>query len=110
MDQGEFECGEFECIAATVVVVARFHNPSVLNPDFLQRWKIVPEDWEAVETLTTRPFAQTRFDTGVVVAVEHHRLSIYQPAKGLPLHTVCEIAGKYVAQLFAEQQLQRLLG
>jgi hypothetical protein len=30
----------------TLVVVARNHNPTILNPDFLKSTHIVPEHWE----------------------------------------------------------------
>jgi hypothetical protein len=31
-----------------VVILAKFHNPSILNPDFLERNEIVPEGWKTL--------------------------------------------------------------
>ena len=45
--------------AVSVVVTAEFHNPSILNPDFLVSREVVPPDWKATEAITTRAFSES---------------------------------------------------
>ena len=47
-----------------VVVTAEFHNPSILNPDFLASQKIVPPDWTVTESITTPPVSIVRYSKG----------------------------------------------
>ena len=49
----------------SVVVTAKHHNPSILNPDFLERNGIVPVGWVIVDNLTTQAFSLVRYDNGV---------------------------------------------
>lgn len=67
---------------ASVVVVAKHHNPSILNPDFLKYNSIVDGEWEVADTLTTPPFAQTRYKNGITVTVDNERLNITQEING----------------------------
>lgn len=62
--------------SVSVVVTAQFHNPSILNPDFLRRLKIVPESWEVTEALTTPPVAVVAFKNGVRWTVEQNRMVV----------------------------------
>ena len=36
--------------SVSVVVTAQFHNPSILNPDFLESREIVPADWTVADS------------------------------------------------------------
>lgn len=63
-------------IQFSAVVVAKDHNPSILNKDFLAFQKIVPEDWELAQTISTPPFAQVRYDNGVAITVEQNKLQV----------------------------------
>ncbi len=69
-------------LSAAVVVLAQFHNPSILNPDFLKINKIVDEKWEVAESITTTPFSQTRFKNGISVTVDNERMNITQIIQG----------------------------
>lgn len=62
----------------SIVVPGRSHNPTLLNPDFLQRQDIVSADcsWTVAETVTTPLFAMVRYDNGVTVQVESEKLSV----------------------------------
>ena len=63
----------------SVVVVANDHNPTILNPDFLERQGIVQESWGwkvMGPAITTPPFARVSYDSGVTVSVESHRLQV----------------------------------
>lgn len=88
----------------SVVVVANDHNPTILNPDFLERQGIVQETWgwKAMgPAITTPPFATASFDSKVTVSVEPNRLHVTDTsATGGPQSSkVVDIARKYVEVL-----------
>jgi hypothetical protein len=85
-------------LSANIVVLAQFHNPSILNPDFLRTNHIVDEDWNVVETITTPPFSQTRFSNGIVLTVDNERLTITQKIndKYPESSTIYDIASDYI--------------
>lgn len=60
----------------SVVVTAEFHNPSILNPDFLRIRGIVPQDWIVAETLTTPPVSVVKYGNGIAWTVEQSRLTV----------------------------------
>ncbi len=86
---------------ANVVVVARFHNPSILNPDFLRIHEIVPHDWKPSEVLTTRPVSFVQYDKNIRVSVDEQRFEVLQVIEaGFPdTSPIYQIASKYVALL-----------
>ena len=87
--------------SVSVVVTAEFHNPSILNPDFLVSRGIVPPDWAAVEVLTTPALSVVGYDNGVGWTVNPSQLTITQPA-GPALDEDCEIhqlTQSYLAKL-----------
>ena len=60
----------------SVVVTAEFHNPSILNPDFLVSRGIVPEGWTVAETLTTPPVSVVKYTNGIAWTVDQSRLTV----------------------------------
>ena len=62
--------------SVSVVVTAEFHNPSILNRDFLVLNGIVPKDWEVVEAITTPPVSIVRYSNGIQWNVDQSRLTI----------------------------------
>lgn len=84
-----------------VIVLAEFHNPSILNPDFLKINDIVPADWTPVETLTTPGFAHVRYSTNVSFQVDQGRLEITKQCEGSfqDDYAIHEIAAAYVEKL-----------
>src|SRR3989304_5143826 len=74
---------ETRLIQVSSVVVGRAHNPSILNPDFLNLNGIVPRDWEVVDTLTTPQLALVRYSNGVSLTVEHNKLQVVQVGESL---------------------------
>lgn len=87
--------------SVSVVVTAEFHNPSVLNPDFLVSREIVPADWNVSETLTTPPVSVVKYDNGVEWAVDQSRLNVSEragPAFNGPFH-VHQLAASYLTKL-----------
>ena len=59
-----------------VVVMAKYHNTSILNKDFLARRGIVPDSWTSVETITTLPVSVIKYSNGVQWMVDQDRLII----------------------------------
>ena len=62
--------------SVSVVVTAEFHNPSILNRDFLMSNGIVPKDWEVVEAITTPPVSIVRYSNGIQWNVDQSRLTV----------------------------------
>jgi hypothetical protein len=60
----------------SVVVTAEFHNPSILNPDFLASHGIVPADWTVADTLTTPPVSVVKYENGIAWTVDQSRLTV----------------------------------
>ena len=65
---------EFRLGNAAIVVLAESNNPRLLNPDFLERNKIVPEKWNPTNVLTTPPYATVQYQEGLTIAVEENKL------------------------------------
>lgn len=83
----------------SVVVAANDHNPTILNPDFLDRQDIVPTAWGwkvAGNPITTPPFAVVSYDSGVTVSVEANRLQVRDVRGTSESSKVLDIARKYV--------------
>jgi hypothetical protein len=66
----------FSLHSVSVVVTAQFHNPSILNPDFLVSREIVPADWTVAETLTTPPVSVVKYENGIEWSVDQSRLTV----------------------------------
>lgn len=66
----------------SVVVTAEYHNPSILNADFLKSHNIVPTDWTVAETLTTPALSVVKYANGVEWNVDQSRLIVAE-TKGL---------------------------
>ena len=62
--------------SVSVVVTAEFHNPSILNPDFLKSQRVIPSDWEPNLTITTPQFSNIRFRNGIEWAVDQSKLTV----------------------------------
>ena len=68
-----------ELLSFSVVVTGTAHNPSILNPDFLERREIVPKEWGwqvGAPPITTPPFSQVQYATGVTISVETGKLQV----------------------------------
>ena len=93
---------EFQLRTFSVVVVAKNHNPSLLNPDFLLIRHIVPDGYELAEPpITTPPVAIVKYKQGISITVEMEKLQVIETTAGefpeSPLAT--DIASKYVHTL-----------
>lgn len=62
--------------SASVVIVAEYHNPSILNKDFLVMHKIVPKEWNVVETAVTPLLTVIRYENGIRLQEDESRLHV----------------------------------
>ena len=60
----------------SVVITANYHNPSILNNDFLVNNRIVPSDWEVDEAVSTPAVSVVRYKNGINWLVDQQRLDI----------------------------------
>ena len=65
----------------SVVVTAKYHNPSVLNPGFLTAKGIVPEEWEVEESITTPPMSLVNYKNQTRWDVQQEKLSVLENCK-----------------------------
>jgi hypothetical protein len=84
-----------------VVILAKSHNPSILNPDFLRINDIIPTDWEAKEVLTTPAFATVKYPTNVVFLLDQGRLEVRKETEASfqDNYDIHNFAAKYVKVL-----------
>jgi hypothetical protein len=63
-----------------IVVVARNHNPTILNPDFLKYNDIVPKEWELEgPPLCVEPVSQVKFKNGISIIAQLNKLIFVEP-------------------------------
>ena len=67
-------------LQVSVVITAEFHNPSILNPDFLVSREIVGADWKIAATLTTPAVSVVRYENGIAWTVDPSRLMVVESA------------------------------
>ena len=72
----------FQLHSVSVVVTAEFHNPSILNRDFLVLQGIVPRDWEVDQSVITPPVSVVRYKNGIEWTVDQSRLEIVEKCGG----------------------------
>ncbi|KYC34735.1 hypothetical protein WA1_49285 [Scytonema hofmannii PCC 7110] len=85
-----------------IVVAAKNHSPSILNPDFLKCSGIVPQDWNlARQPIYTNNAAQVIFTNGISIIAEPNRVIFMEPIgdKTMSELNIAEIARKYVQTL-----------
>ena len=59
----------------SIVVVARNHNPTILNPDFLRYNEIVPPDWElAGPPVCVELMAQVAYSNSVKIVSQFDKV------------------------------------
>lgn len=63
----------------SIVAVAEHHNPTILNPDFLARNQIVPDEWGwslGEDCFSTPPLAQVKYENGISLLCEQSKLQV----------------------------------
>lgn len=83
----------------SIVILASDHNPTILNPDFLARTKIVDErmDWRVLgQSITTPAFSSVEYDSKVSINIDPMKLQVTDVSEDIQPNTVSEIVTKYV--------------
>lgn len=62
--------------AVSVVIVAKFHNPSILNKDFLVAEEIVPSNWDVVDAISTPAVSVVNYKNKINWTVDQQRLQV----------------------------------
>lgn len=84
----------------SIVILAENNNPTILNPDFLVRTKIVPPDWTLSQPpLTTPAFSRINYSTGVLFTVDPERFTVKDFAPSGELFPVPKIAMQYLKKV-----------
>lgn len=87
----------------SVIIPAEYHNPSIINPDFLLSTKIIPEAWKTAEPVITPGLAILGNDNGIQLTVDPNRLTISEERDEPFLEqndsSIHNIAAKYVTIL-----------
>ena len=73
----------FRLNTVSVVITAEFHNPSILNRDFLASQGIVPPDWEVTASIITPPVSVVRYENGIEWTVDQSRLNVMEKCGSL---------------------------
>ncbi|VXD17107.1 hypothetical protein PL8927_550205 [Planktothrix serta PCC 8927] len=75
--------GKLQITHLAFVILARNHNPSLLNPDFLRINKIVNTDWAVTSpTFTTDIISQVVYKNGVTIIIQSDKISFEQLIEG----------------------------
>jgi len=82
----------------SIVVVAKNHNPTILNPDFLKINKIVPAEWQlARNPICVEPMSQVAFKNGITITAQLDRVIFLETVQSNNQDmTVPMIARKYI--------------
>lgn len=91
----------FRLHSISIVLTAEYHNPSILNSDFLKHQKIVPSSWKPKETVSTPGYSTVVYSNGVRWVVEQEKMAISEPKNGEfgGKTLVPQIVSKYVGNL-----------
>lgn len=87
----------------SLVVLANYHNPTILNPDFLQRNQIIKDEfgWQAIgQHITTPAFSTVKYNSNVIISIEPMKLHITDTSgSDISKSRICEIMSSYVSIL-----------
>jgi len=85
----------------SIVVLAQAHNPSILNPDFLQNQKIVDPSFTPSNVICTPPVAQVSYKEGITIMAEFEKLQfIDADSKRIPFESsIPDITLNYIKAL-----------
>ncbi len=95
---------EFTLNELAIVVAAKSHNPTILNPDFLKRNRIVPDDWE-LDTLEKQfssvTVSQVVYNNGISILAQYEKVIFTENIKGKEYSDfqIPNIAREYVSIL-----------
>jgi hypothetical protein len=88
----------------SIVLAARTHNPSIINPDFLERTGIVLPEWGlkvAPDPISTPPLSQVAYEGGIRLFCDPGKVQIIDDRNDITPETskVMAIAAAYVSVL-----------
>ncbi len=91
----------------SVVILGTEHNPTILNPNFLEDQGIVPSEWNwklsNEPPLTTPPLSRVSYSNGVLITVQREKLQITDnlltDRRSVTNSKAPEIALKYIKEL-----------
>jgi len=94
---------DIKLVQFSIVLVGKDHNPSLINPDFLERQGIVDPQWgwkRLGDPITTPPFATVSYDSRVTVTVESNKLQVVDTTGVNPSESrIAEIVSSYIKEL-----------
>ena len=85
-----------------IIIAAKNHKPTILNPDFLKYSGIVPTEWElARQPIYSQNISQVAFTNGVAIVAEPTRIMFIEAIenKAVKEISVPNIAKKYISAL-----------
>ena len=85
-----------------IIIAAKNHKPTILNPDFLKYSGIVPTEWElARQPIYTQSVSQVAFTNGIVIIAEPTRVMFIEAIENKAVEEIAitAIAKKYVEAL-----------
>jgi hypothetical protein len=86
----------------SIVVLAKNHNPTILNNDFLLYNKIIPEGWELAERpICLDPMAQIKYKNQVSIVAQFDKIIFTEVLvdKGIEAAVTPDISIKYIHTL-----------
>jgi len=94
---------EVHFLEFSLVVIAKDHNPTILNPDFLKINHIVKDDlnWQVVgQPITTPAFSTVQYNSNVVITVDPIKLQVTDSSgANFKSNQICDIISNYVNTL-----------
>ncbi|BAY66641.1 hypothetical protein NIES22_67850 (plasmid) [Calothrix brevissima NIES-22] len=85
-----------------IIIAAKNHSPSILNPEFLKYSGIVPKEWNLARApISTSSFARLDFSNGISIIAEPNRIMFMESIADNQISSlqIPEIARKYVQAL-----------
>lgn len=94
---------ETKLIDFSLVILANHHNPTILNPDFLNINQIVSDklQWKVIgQPITTPAFSVVEYSSKVTISVEPMKLQVTDiSGSDIAKNEICEIVSNYVRVL-----------
>ncbi len=95
---------EFILNDLAIVIAAKSHNPTILNPDFLKRNSIVPDDWELNspdKQFSTVTASQVVYNNGISIQAQYEKVLFSENITGKEYSDfqIPNVARKYVKNL-----------
>jgi hypothetical protein len=95
---------EFILNELAIVIAAKSHNPTILNPDFLKRNRIVPDDWELNspdKQFSSVTASQVVYNNGISIQAQYEKVLFSENITGKEYSDfqIPNVAREYVKNL-----------